>query len=159
MDRGVTHEVVRHRLASFAQESTRYCNYSQERFGSDVTYVDLRKGIMLDPKVSKLPVETQGAIYREWVDACADAEMHYLRMLELGATPQIARTALNHSTKSELVMTMNIREWRHFFKLRAVGETGAPHPQMLEVAAPLLKTLAEFLPCLFGDLVKELENG
>lgn len=155
VDRGVTHEVVRHRLASYAQESTRYCNYSQDRFGSDVTYIDLRKGIEADPKVSQLSAEVQKAIYMEWIDACVDAEMHYLKMIELGATPQIARSVLNHSTKAELVVTMNIREWRHFLSLRAVGTTGKPHPQMQEVAVPLLATLASYLPALFGDLLKE----
>lgn len=155
VDRGVTHEVVRHRLASYAQESTRYCNYSQERFGNDITYVDIAHGMKSDSKVSKLPFEVQKAIYQEWMDACEDAEMHYLKMIELGATPQIARSVLNHSTKAELVVTMNIREWRHFLNLRAVGTTGKPHPQMQEVAVPLLATLSSYLPALFGDLLKE----
>ncbi len=155
VDRGVTHEVVRHRIASYAQESTRYCNYAQDRFGNDLTYIDLTNGIKGDPKVSALPAETQSAIIQEWVDACADAEMHYLKMIDLGATPQIARSVLNHSTKSEIVVTMNIREWRHFLNLRAVGTTGKPHPQMQEVAVPLLAVLASYLPALFGDLLKE----
>lgn len=157
-DRGVTHEVVRHRIASFAQESTRYCNYSLDRFGNDVTYIDLTNGVKNDPKVSQLPAEVQTAIMQEWADACADAEMHYLKMIDLGATPQIARSVLNHSTKSTIVVTMNIREWRHFLNLRAIGTTGKPHPQMQEVALPLLAVLASYLPALFGDLLGDGRN-
>ena len=155
VDRGVTHECVRHRVASFAQESTRYCNYNQYRFGNDITYVDVAHGMKTDPKVSKLSADLQQAIYQEWLDACADAEMHYMKMIDLGASPQIARSVLNNSTKSELVITMNIREWRHFLKLRALGTTGKPHPQMSEVAVPLLASLATHLPALFGDLLMD----
>lgn len=135
VDRGVTHEVVRHRIASYAQESTRYCNYSQDKFGNEVTYIDLKGGMELDPKVSKLDAETAAAIYAEWIAACEDAERHYNRMIELGASPQIARSVLNNSTKTEICITMNMREWRHFFKLRT---SIAAHPQMREGATPFL---------------------
>ena len=153
VDRGVTHEMVRHRIASFAQESTRYCNYSKGKFGNTVTYIDIRNGMRRDASVQKLGAETQMVIYQEWISACADAEMHYMRMLDMGASPQIARSVLSKSTKSELVVTRNVREWRHLFRLRALGEPGKPHPQMQEVALPLLETLAEFLPALFSDLM------
>lgn len=158
VDRGVTHECVRHRIASFAQESTRYCNYNQYRFDNEITYVDIAHGMKNDPKVSKLSFDMQKAIYQEWIDACNDAEMHYMKMIDLGASPQIARSVLNHSTKSELVMTMNIREWRHFLRLRALGTTGKPHPQMSEVAVPLLAILATHLPALFEDLLTDDQN-
>lgn len=155
VNRGVTHEVVRHRVASYAQESTRYCNYGKDQYTGDITYVDLAHGLKTDPKVSKLPAEVQSAIYQEWMYACIDAEEHYMKMIDLGATPQIARTVLNLSTKSELVVTMNIREWRHFLRLRALGTTGKPHPQMSEAAVPLLALLATHLPALFEDLLTE----
>lgn len=150
-DRGVSHEDVRHRVASYAQESTRYCNYSNEKFGSEITYIDLMGGMRNDPKVSSLPADTVFAIYEEWLCACEDAERHYNRMIELGASPQIARSVLNHSTKTELVVTMNLREWAHFFNLRAVGTTGAPHPQMKESVLPVLAAFAEAMPEIFHD--------
>lgn len=148
-DRGVSHEEVRHRIASFAQESTRYCNYSQERFGNSVTYIDIRGGIALDPKMKNLDIESVEKIIEEWMVACEDAEWHYLKMLELGASPQIARSVLNNSTKTEICITMNLREWRHFFKLRTAP---AAHPQMREVAIPLLEALKQFIPVVFDDI-------
>ena len=105
-DRGVSHEEVRHRIASFAQESTRYCNYSKDKFGNEITYIDIKGGMELDPKVSQLDAKTFTAIYDEWVQACIDAEKHYNRMIELGATPQIARSVLNNSTKTEIAIQL-----------------------------------------------------
>ena len=151
-DRGVTHEIVRHRLASYSQESTRYCNYSQDKFDNNVTYIDLEGGIELDPVCSKMDADTINAILAEWYAACVDAERHYFKMLELGAPPQIARSVLNNSTKTELVMTANIREWRHFFKLRC---DRAAHPQMREVAIMLLNQFKEQIPVLFDDIEVE----
>lgn len=148
-DRGVTHEVVRHRIASYAQESTRYCNYSKDKFGNAVTYIDLAGGIALDPKVSNLDADTVAAIYNEWLVACEDAERHYNRMIELGASPQIARSVLNNSTKTEICVTMNMREWRHFFKLRTAL---AAHPQMREIAISLLSEFKEKIPVFFDDI-------
>lgn len=149
VDRGVTHEVVRHRIASYAQESTRYCNYSQDKFGNEVTYIDLKGGMELDSKVSKLDAETTAAIYDEWIVACEDAERHYNKMLELGATPQIARSVLNNSTKTEICITMNMREWRHFFKLRTPISA---HPQMREIANILLAEFKANIPVFFDDI-------
>lgn len=142
VDRGVSHEIVRHRIASFAQESTRYCNYGQDKFGNEITTIEpfFFKGVA---NIRKLD---------EWIAAMKDAEMHYFALIGLGATPQEARSVLPNSLKTELVVTANMREWRHFFKLRAVGETGAPHPQMVEVALPLLKQCQELMPELFGDI-------
>ena len=149
VDRGVTHEVVRHRIASYAQESTRYCNYSQDKFGNGVTYIDLKGGMELDPKVSKLDAETAAAIYDEWIAACEDAERHYNKMIELGASPQIARSVLNNSTKTEICITMNMREWRHFFKLRTPITA---HPQIREGVTPLLMEFKEKIPVFFDDI-------
>lgn len=151
-DRGVSHEEVRHRIASYAQESTRYCNYNKEKFGSEVTYIDIKGGMELDPKVSKLDAATFAMIYDEWVRACKDAENHYNKMISLGATPQIARSVLNNSTKTEICITMNLREWRHFFGLRC---SSAAHPQMREIAIELLKAFKMKIPVIFDDLYEK----
>ena len=151
-DRGVSHEEVRHRIASFGQESTRYCNYSKDKFDGEVTYIDIERGMELDATVSKLPFEVKLAIIHEWMVACLDAERHYMRMLELGATPQIARSVLNNSTKTELCITMNFREWRHFIRLR---NDPTAHPQMREVAQQALDMLYEKYPVFFEEFVKE----
>ena len=151
-DRGVSHEEVRHRIASFGQESTRYCNYSKDKFDGEVTYIDIERGMELDATVSKLPFEVKLEIIHEWMIACLDAERHYMRMLELGATPQIARSVLNNSTKTELCITMNFREWRHFIQLR---NDPTAHPQMREVAQQALDMLYEKYPVFFEEFVKE----
>ena len=151
-DRGVTHEIVRHRVASYAQESTRYVNYSKDKFGNEIGYIDIAGGIALDTKMKDLPVETINAIISEWNQACIDAEKHYMKMLELGATPQIARSVLNNSTKSDINVTMNLREWRHFFELRCDSPA---HPQMRELVIPLLKEMSEVIPIVFDDLVEK----
>ena len=157
-DRGVSHECVRHRDGSFAQESTRYCNYANEKFGQAVSFIDINEGIRRDKKTSALPFEVIGAIVKEWEQACKDSAKHYFNMIELGASPQIARSVLNNSTKTELCMTFSVREWRHFSNLRALGTTGAPHPQMVEVAEPLLIALSDRYPELFGDLGRVLDE-
>ena len=151
-DRGVSHEEVRHRIASYGQESTRYCNYSTDKFNGEVTYIDIERGMELDATVSNLPLEVKLAIIHEWMVACLDAERHYLRMLELGATPQIARSVLNSSTKTEICVTMNFREWRHFIRLR---NDPTAHPQMREVAQQALDMLFEKYPVFFEEFVKE----
>ncbi len=151
-DRGVSHEEVRHRIASYAQESTRYCNYSKDKFGNEITYIDIKGGMELDPKVSKLDAATFAMIYDEWVQACKDAENHYNKMISLGASPQIARSVLNNSTKTEICITMNLREWRHFFDLRC---SPAAHPQMREIAIKLLKAFKMMIPVIFDDLYQK----
>lgn len=151
-DRGISHEEVRHRIASFGQESTRYCNYSKDKFDGEVTYIDIERGMELDETVKKLPLEVKLAIIHEWMVACLDAERHYMRMLELGATPQIARSVLNTSTKTEICITMNFREWRHFIRLR---NDPTAHPQMREVAQQALDMLYEKYPVFFEEFVKE----
>lgn len=148
-DRGVTHEIVRHRIASYAQESTRYCNYSNDKYGNEINVIDISGGIKFDSKMKNFDLDTIGAILQEWSVAMEDAEKHYMKMIELGATPQIARSVLPTSVKTEIVVTMNIREWRHFFKLRAAKDS---HPQMREVAIPLLEELKSLIPCVFDDI-------
>lgn len=143
-DRGVTHEIVRHRIASYSQESTRYVNYK-----SGVQYIDIEGGILRDSKIQKLDDLTIANIISEWLYACADAERHYVKIIELGASPQIARSVLNNSTKTQIVMTMNLREWRHFFKLR---NDIAAHPQMREIAEELLAAFKDVVPVVFDDI-------
>ena len=152
VDRGVSHELVRHRIASFAQESTRYVNYSLEKFGNEINVIDIRDGINLDNKMKNMDSDTISAIMGEWCLAMEDAEKHYMKMIELGATPQIARSVLPNSTKTEITITANYREWRNFFKLRVPNTA---HPQMREVTIPLLKELKCRLPIIFDDIEEE----
>lgn len=137
-DRGVSHEIVRHRLASYCQESTRYCNYGKEDFGREVTFI---RPFYLAPG---------SPAYSEWASACKVSESTYLWMLDSGSTPQEARAVLPNSLKTEVVMTANLREWRHFLKLRA---SKAAHPQMREIALPLLMELKSLIPVVFDDIV------
>lgn len=141
VDRGISHELVRHRLASFAQESTRYCNYSKDDFGSEITFII----------PDYLEYKSEG--WNIWKESMKQAEDAYFKMLDFGLSPQQARAILPNSLKTEVVMTANLREWRHFFKLRALGTTGKPHPQMLEVAVPLLEDMKNLIPVVFDDLV------
>lgn len=141
VDRGVSHELVRHRIASFAQESSRFCDYSKDKFGNELTFIEpcfWEKGT---------------AKYSAWEDAMKLAESFYFQLLAYGATPQEARSVLPNSLKTEVIMTANMREIRHFLKLRAAGVTGAPHPQMLEVSVPLYQKCVNVMPELFYDIV------
>lgn len=141
VDRGVSHEIVRHRVASYCQESTRYCNYSDDRFGCEITVI---KPCFFDPG-------TKG--YEKWKASCEKAEDDYFMLLDEGYTPQQARDVLPTSTKTEVTMTANIREWRHFLRLRC---SKAAHPQMREVATQLLKMCQEKIPVLFDDIQSEV---
>jgi thymidylate synthase (FAD) len=152
VDRGVSHEAVRHRLASFAQESTRYVNYAKEKFGSEINVINIEDGIKLDQTMKDLSQEAIALILVEWYNAMQDAENHYMRMIELGATPQIARSVLPSSTKTEIVVTANYREWRNIFTLRTPLTA---HPQMREVMIPLLKDVQNRIPIIFDDITIE----
>ena len=152
VDRGVSHEMVRHRIASFAQESTRYVNYSKDKFGNEINVIDLRPGIELDRKMSGMSAEVIDAVLKEWEQAMIDAEKHYMRLIELGATAQIARSVLPNSTKTNITITANYREWRNYFRLRTAGDA---HPQIREVSVPLLKELKERIPVIFDDITVE----
>lgn len=136
-DRGVSHEIVRHRLASYCQESTRYCNYSKEGFGSEITVI----------APNYLEPGTEG--WNMWKRSCQTAEVAYFDLLDWGCTPQEARAVLPNSLKTEVVMTANIREWRHFLKLRSAPTA---HPQMRQVTLMLLRELKARVPVLFDDI-------
>ena len=143
-DRGVSHEIVRHRIASYCQESTRYCNYSQDKFGNELTVI---RPCFWEEKHSKLDeVFTE---YELWKMACKASEDYYFALLGRGATPQEARSVLPNSLKTEVVMTANIREWRHFLKLRTSERA---HPQMRQVACMLATKLAEEYPVFFKEV-------
>lgn len=144
-DRGVSHELVRHRLASFGQESTRYCNYAGDKFGNELTFIDPCWMISTKDR-------PRAAEYQIWRSAMAIAEDRYMDLIKHGATPQEARSVLPNSIKTEVVMTANYREWRHFFNLRAARATGPAHPQMEEITVPLLKELHELIPVVFDDI-------
>jgi thymidylate synthase (FAD) len=135
-DRGVSHELVRHRLASYSQESTRFCNYSTERLGNgDLAFVE--------------PPGLNGATRSLWWSICSDAESAYNQMIQHGATPEIARSVLPNALKTEIVMTANLREWREIFRQRCAK---AAHPQMREVAMMVLAELRRIAPDVFADL-------
>lgn len=141
-DRGVSHEIVRHRIASYTQESTRYCNYSKEKFGSEITFI---RPYFLQP----LPFagcQNTSTLYEVWFGAMREAEQTYLQMIDLGAKPQEARSVLPNSLKTEIVMTMNLREWLHFFKLRTAPSA---HPDMQRVAKAILNDFKVHIPFIF----------
>jgi thymidylate synthase (FAD) len=150
-DRGVTHELVRHRPASFAQESTRYCLYNNEnKEGSELTFIDIKP--TASDMVVKEKADNLGGIIDEWYSALEDAEKHYNNMIELGATPQFARSVLPNSTKANITVTANLEEWHHILNLRACNSTGPAHPQIREVMVPLLEEIKEYVPVIFDDL-------
>ncbi|MBR5583369.1 MAG: FAD-dependent thymidylate synthase [Lachnospiraceae bacterium] len=145
-DRGISHEIVRHRIASFAQESTRYCNYSQDKFGNELTFII--------PDFLKYGSEG----FKLWKEEMKQIEKTYFAMLDAGHTAQEARSVLPNALKTELIMTANLRECRHFFKLRAANSTGAAHPQMLEITRPLLDDLKAMIPVVFDDIIYKKEG-
>lgn len=135
-DRGVSHEIVRHRIGSYSQESTRYCNYSKDKFNNEITVI--------------MPFFFKDHMtFSIWQDACLAAEQAYFMLLDRGVLPQEARSVLPNSLKTEIVITYNLREWRHFFDKRCHRTA---HPQMRQISLPILKSFIDLLPELFGDL-------
>lgn len=131
-DRGVSHEFVRHRVMSFAQESTRYCNYSKDKFGNELTFII---PVWVNTNCPNKEQEGPSVASMEWSTAMLNAESSYKVLLEMGWTPQQARTVLPNSLKTELVVTGFTSDWNHFFDLRYRGTTGAPHPDAKQVAS------------------------
>lgn len=153
-DRGVSHEFVRHRVMSFAQESTRYCNYSKDKFGNELTFIipnwlDIPEGnyeipAFWDKETCKLMSKYAGdentyASIQTFLSGIGLSEQQYLSLIDGGWRPQQARAVLPNALKTELVVTGFVSDWNHFFDLRARGTTGAPHPQAKELAEPLMK--------------------
>ena len=136
-DRGVTHEIVRHRIASYSQESTRYCNYSKDKFGNELTFI--RPCFWADDSEE----------YAVWKQAMEEIEKTYVKLISLGAKPEEARSILPNSLKTEIVCTMNLREWRHFFRLRTAERA---HPQIREISVALLDEMKKRIPVIFDDI-------
>lgn len=176
-NRGVTHELVRHRIASYSQSSTRYCNFSKDKFGNEITFVrpawvdervlgeyhygyaEMATTKTFPKELLELMKADVAAPDVEWVDSCNLVEDEYLRMINHHDwTPERARDILNNSVATTIMVTMNLREWRHFFKLRAIGTTGKPHPDMLQITVPMLAAFKEKIPVVFDDLNIEEER-
>ena len=141
-DRGVSHELVRHRIASYSQESTRYCNYSKGKFGSELTFI---RPYWDDRSIRAEMIRLRAC----WQEACLNAEWSYKKMIDAGCTPEAARAVLPNCLKTEVVMTANLREWRHFFKLRCAP---AAHPDMRIIANMLLTAFKDVVPVVFDDI-------
>jgi len=135
-NRGVTHELVRHRLASYSQESTRYCLYSSDRFGNQITVI------------KPCYFEEFSELYLEWEEAMADAEKHYNNLVKLGATAQEARGVLPIALKTEIAITANLREWRHIFKLRRSEKA---HPEIKHVMDMIYNEFSKTLKEVFNE--------
>lgn len=139
-DRGVSHEIVRHRLFSFAQESTRYCNYSKDKFNNEITVI-LPVWFSMKHKTEQFKI---------WEKAMLEAEESYLNLLKEGQSPQQARSVLPNSLKTEINIRGNVREWRHFFKLRC---SSAAHPQIRQLAINILEEFKKNIPVIFDDII------
>ena len=162
-DRGVSHEFVRHRVFSFAQESTRYCNYSKDKFGNELTFIipcwcdDIPDNLQLKDNIevgrfvwgtdnlanaaieNKIVKRKVSKFTQRFLYEMIRGEDTYIGLIAAGYKPQEARALLPNALKTELVMTGFVSDWEHFFSLRALGTTGAPHPQAKELAEPLMK--------------------
>ena len=137
VDRGISHELVRHRLAAYTQSSTRYCNYSHNKFGNEITVI--KPTFWTDTS----------EVTQEWNRAMCNAENHYMALLKAGAKPQEARSVLPNSLMTEVAMTANFREFRHVFRLRTSKQA---HPQMREVMLSLLEEMRNRIPIIFDEL-------
>lgn len=137
VDRGVSHEFVRHRVMSFSQESTRYCNYSQDKYDNEITVIE------------PCFFEPGDDFHALWKRQCMSAESAYIHLIGLGAKPEEARDVLPTSVKTELIMTGTLAQWGMFFDLRAKQLTGKAHPQAVEVALPLMHEMAGRFPAVF----------
>ena len=145
-DRGVTHEIVRHRLAAYSQESTRYCNYKGGITFIIPSWVDIEEG-EYEVLLSKL-ITNSNITDWIWYKNIFEAERNYISLLSEGWSPQQARSILPNSLKTEIVMTCNLREWMHVFKLRTLK---AAHPQMQELMRPLLAEIKKKVPIIFDN--------
>lgn len=141
VDRGITHEIVRHRIGSYTQESTRFVNYGKS---------ELR---FIKPPVSGGDAQD---IYTLWQHSIDQAETAYLLMLTRGISPQIARSVLPNSLASKIIITYNLRAWRHFFIMRTCKEA---HPQMREITIPLLHEFQSKIPILYDDIIPNMRQA
>lgn len=152
-NRGFSHELVRHRLASFAQESTRYCNYNKDKFGNAISVTPM------EPEWLNLGDTNKPAAFRAmklFNAAYAASEDSYLKLVKMGVPAQIAREVLPIGLKAEICIKTNIREWRHILRLRCSKKA---HPRMRQLMIPLLHELHERIPLLFDDLAEKYPIG
>jgi thymidylate synthase (FAD) len=136
IDRGISHELVRHRLSSFTQESSRYCNYNKDKFDNQVSFIDIKPHLTKDQ-------------YAQWLFSMETAERDYQTLIQDGCSPQFARSVLPNSLKTEIIVSANLREWRTIFKQRTAGDA---HPQIREVMRPLLDEIKGLIPIIFDDI-------
>jgi len=158
-DRGISHEIVRHRLASYAQESTRYCNYSKDKYDHGITFIDINNIFKLQigkefshpisGNTKEIAEEDILYWYNEWYKAMEDSERHYHNLTNAYCPAQLARSVLPNSVKTEINCKYNLREWRHFFRMRCDAPA---HPQMREITIPLLADFKSKIPIIFDDL-------
>ena len=152
-DRGVSHEIVRHRLCSFAQESTRYCNYSKDKFDNQITFIQPLwindEQIELVQRMNERNFMDIEETTKEWYNVLQESEQTYNTLIKLGWQPQQARSVLPNSLKTEIVVKANIREWRHIFVQRTSKKA---HPQMRELMVPLFQHFQLMCPLLFSDI-------
>ena len=152
-DRGVSHEIVRHRIASFSQESTRYCNYAKDKFESQITFIQplwiSDEQIELVQRMNEKNYMQVEETTKAWYASILESEQAYNLLSKLGWQPQQARSVLPNSLKTEIVVTANIREWRTIFKQRTAK---VAHPQMRELMCPLLDELKTIIPVVFNDI-------
>jgi thymidylate synthase (FAD) len=141
-DRGVTHELVRHRIASYAQESTRYCNYSKDKFDNQISVI----------KPPGLDTEDKE---QYWKSGCLAVEHMYMKLIEADVPPQIARSVLPTCLKTEIWCSTNLREWQHIFSLRCAPTA---HPQIREVMLMALEKFKDEVPTMFDELWNKYEN-
>lgn len=137
VDRGITHEWVRHRIGAYTQESTRFVNYKKKIEPSFIC-----------PLTEDIGTEESGI----WFESIRRAEEAYEELIDLGKSPQIARSVFPNALASKIVVTYNLRSWRHFFLMRTTKEA---HPQMREVSVPLLREFQELIPILYEDINPE----
>jgi len=141
-DIGVYKDLTRHRHASFSIESTRYCNYGKDKFENQIKFI------------KPVNIEEGTEIYEEWKKSLEEIEKHYIKMVELGATPDQMRMILPHSTAALVTMTANIREWKHIFSLRC---TKHAHPAVEQVMIPLLLHFKKHMPEIFENIEYDTE--
>lgn len=141
-DIGVYKDLTRHRHASFSIESTRYCNYGKDKFDNQIKFMQ------------PVNIDKDTELYKEWKNSCEEIEKHYIKMANLGATPDQMRMILPHSTAAVVTMTANIREWKHILSLRC---TKHAHPAVEQVMIPLLIHLKENMPEIFENIEYDVE--
>jgi thymidylate synthase (FAD) len=171
VDRGITHEIVRHRLFSYTQESTRFVNYQKKMPASFIYPLPINCSWCVDDDNPPMKSATGSWVHlniddpqsagvcaydSDWLDSISQAEQSYQRLLATGWPPQLGRSVFPNALASKLVMTGNLRSWRHFFRMRTTKEA---HPQMRQVTIPLLAQFQAAVPIIFEDIQPEARQA